>query len=267
MQASDYPLNDKIAVITGASSGVGKAAALSWAALGADVVASARSDAPRADGYPSLVDTRQGVEELGRRCVAVKTDVSNVDDVERLYKETIDAFGRVDILLNNAAALEPDAMNLSFRDMTLQQWRYQIDVNLTGPWLVTKTFLPSLMTNGGLVINVTSGPLPDQPPYMRLPGQGYPGAAYPTSKAGLNRMTEVLANELRQYGIAVIAFHPGRARVERSVARLTAAGYDASEWIGVEHAIAKLEELVTHPDPMSITGTVQYTPQPRHEPS
>ena len=110
--------------------------------------------------------------------------------------------------------------------------------------VVTKTFLPSLMTNGGLVVNVTSGPLPDQPPYMRLPGQGYPGAAYPTSKAGLNRMTEVLANELREYGIAVIAFHPGRARVERSVARLTAAGR-ASQWIGVEHAIAKREELVT----------------------
>jgi 3-oxoacyl-[acyl-carrier protein] reductase len=258
---SDNPLEGKIAVITGASSGVGKAAALSWAALGADICASARSDAPRADGYPSLVDTREGVERFGRRCVAVKTDVSNADDIKKLYEATIESFGHVDILMNNAAALEAE-MNASFLDMSLESWRYQIDVNLTGPWLVTKTFLPTLMTNGGLVINVTSGPLPDQPPYMRLPGQGYPGAAYPTSKAGLNRMTEVLANELRQYGIAVVAFHPGRARVERSVARLTAAGYDASQWLGVEHAIAKLEWLVTHPDPMSLTGTVQYTPQP-----
>jgi 3-oxoacyl-[acyl-carrier protein] reductase len=264
---SDNPLDGKVGVITGASSGVGKAAALSWAALGADIVASARSDAPRADGYPSLVDTREGVEDLGRRCVAVRTDVSIADDVEKLYQQTVDAFGRVDILMNNAAALEQDVMNASFRDMTLESWRYQIDVNLTGPWLVTKTFLPTLMTNGGLVINVTSGPLPDQPPYMRLPGQGYPGAAYPTSKAGLNRMTEVLANELRQYGIAVVAFHPGRARVERSIARLTAAGYDANQWLRVEHAIAKLEWLVTHPDPMSLTGTVQYTPQPSPEPS
>ena len=259
---SDNPLDGKIGVITGASSGIGKAAALSWAALGADIVASARSAAPRSDGYPSLVDTRQGVEDLGRRCVAVKADVSKADDVAQLYQETIDAFGHVDILMNNAAALEQDAMNASFRDMTLESWRYQIDVNLTGPWLVTKTFLPALMTKGGLVINVTSGPLPDQPPYMRLPGQGYPGAAYPTTKAGLNRMTEVLANELRQYAIAVVAFHPGRARVERSVARLTAAGYDASQWVGVEHAMTKLEWLVTHPDPMSLTGTVQYTPQP-----
>ena len=261
---SDHPLEGKIGVITGASSGIGKAAALSWAALGADIVASARSDAPRSDGYPSLLDTRQGVEDAGRQCVAVKTDVSKVDDVVKLYQETMDAFGHVDILMNNAAALEP-AMNSSFRDMTLESWRYQIDVNLTGPWLVTKTFLPALMTNGGLVINVTSGPLPDQPPYMRLPGQGYPGAAYPTSKAGLNRMTEVLANELREYGLAVVAFHPGRARVERSVSRLTAAGYDASQWLSVEHAIAKLEWLVTHPDPMSLTGTVQYTPQPSPE--
>jgi len=134
---SDYPLDGKVGVITGASSGIGKAAALCWAALGADIVASARRDAPRADGYPSLVDTRQGVEDLGRRCIAVKTDVSKAADVAQLYKATIDMFGQVDILMNNAAALEPDAMNASFADMTLESWRYQIDVNLTGPWLVT----------------------------------------------------------------------------------------------------------------------------------
>lgn len=261
MVASDHPLDGKIGVITGASSGIGKAAALSWATLGAHIVASARSATPRSDGYPSLLDTRKGVEDAGRRCVVVKTDVSEPDDVEKLYQESMAAFGHVDILMNNAAALEPDAMNASFRDMTLESWRYQIDVNLTGPWLVTKTFLPALIARGGLVINVTSGPLPDQPPYMRLPGQGYPGAAYPTSKAGLNRMTEVLANELRQYGIAVVAFHPGRAKVERSMARLTAAGYDASQWLDVKYAIAKLEWIVTHADPMSLTGTVQYTPQ------
>lgn len=259
---SGQPLAGKVAVITGASSGVGKAAAISWASLGADIVASARSDAPRPDGYPSLLDTRAGVEAEGRRCVAVRVDVANPADIERLRDETQAAFERVDIVMNNAAALETGPMNKSFADMTLDEWRYQIDVNLTGPWLVTKTFLPALMANGGLVINVTSGPLPDQPPYMRLPGQGYPGAAYPTSKAGLNRMTEVLANELRQYGIAVVAFHPGRARVERSEKRLRAAGYDASSWLSLDHAVGKLREIVTHPDPMAITGTVQYTPQP-----
>jgi 3-oxoacyl-[acyl-carrier protein] reductase len=259
------PLDGKVAVITGASSGVGKAAAISWAELGADIVASARSDAPRPDGYPSLIDTRQGVEDKGGRCITVKTDVASPADIDRLHRESIDAYGRVDILMNNAAALEPMAMNKSFLDMTLDEWRYQIDVNLTGPWLVTKTFLPELMANGGLVINVTSGPLPNQPPYMRLPGQGYPGAAYPTSKAGLNRMTEVLANELRQYGIAVIAFHPGRAKVERSEKRLRDAGYDANAWLSLDHAIGKLREIVTHPDPMSITGTVQYTPQPAND--
>jgi NAD(P)-dependent dehydrogenase (short-subunit alcohol dehydrogenase family) len=83
---SDHPLTGKVGVITGASSGVGKAAALSWAALGADIVASARSDAPRADGYPSLVDTRQGVEDLGRRCVAVKVDVAKPEDIVRPTK-------------------------------------------------------------------------------------------------------------------------------------------------------------------------------------
>lgn len=260
--ASDPPLAGKVGVITGASSGVGKAAAVSWAAMGADIVASARSDAPRPDGYPSLIDTRREVEATGRRCIAVRTDVASPADIDQLQRTAAEAFGRCDILMNNAAALEPGPMNKSFFDMTLDEWRYQIDVNLTGPWLVTKTFLPLLTDGGGLVINVTSGPLPDQPPYMRLPGQGYPGAAYPTSKAALNRMTEVLANELRQYNIAVVAFHPGRAKVERSEKRLRDAGYDASTWLSLDHAIGKLTSIVTHPDPMSITGTVQYTPQP-----
>ena len=135
--ASDPPLAGKVGVITGASSGVGKAAAVSWAAMGADIVASARSDAPRPDGYPSLIDTRREVEATGRRCIAVRTDVASPADIDQLQRTAAEAFGRCDILMNNAAALEPGPMNKSFFDMTLDEWRYQIDVNLTGPWLVT----------------------------------------------------------------------------------------------------------------------------------
>lgn len=255
------PLEGKVGVITGASSGVGKAAAISWAEMGAQLVVSARSDQPRADGYPSLIDTKLGVEATGRRCIAVRVDVASQADVAALHLAAVEGFGRVDILMNNAAALEPGPMNKSVFDMSLDEWRYQIEVNLTAPWFITKTFLPQLIERGGLIVNVTSGPLPDMPKYISLPGQGYPGAAYPTSKAALNRMTEVLANELRQYNVAVVSFHPGRARVERSERRLREAGYDASSWIPVDHAINTLNAIVTHPDPMSITGTVQYTPQ------
>ncbi|HEY2300282.1 MAG TPA: SDR family NAD(P)-dependent oxidoreductase, partial [Acidimicrobiales bacterium] len=105
MSDGDRPLAGKVAVITGASSGIGKAAAISWAEMGADVVISARSDAPRSDGYPSLVDTRAAVEERGGECLALRADVAVEADIDRLAAETLDTFGHVDIVLNNAAAL------------------------------------------------------------------------------------------------------------------------------------------------------------------
>jgi 3-oxoacyl-[acyl-carrier protein] reductase len=261
MAVDRLPLEGKVAVITGASSGIGKAAAISWAALGADIVGSARSISPRSDGYPSLVDTREGVEAQGRKFLALKTDVSNDDDVRELGARALAEFGRVDILMNNAAALEPGPMNKSLFDMSAESWRYQINVNLTGPWLVTKTFAESMKESGGLIINITSGPMPGEAPYIRKPGQGFPGAAYPVSKAGLNRLTQVLANELREFNIAVVALHPGRTLVERSPWRLKEAGYDVNEWLGIENPIQMLDWIVTHDDPMSLTGTVQYTPQ------
>jgi 3-oxoacyl-[acyl-carrier protein] reductase len=257
----NQPLRGKVAVITGASSGIGKAAAISWAAFGADVVVSARSDAPRPDGYPSLVDTKAGVEEQGGRCLAIRADMSVESDIEQLAAAALGTFGQVDILLNNAAALEPDAMNANFFQMTTADWRYQIDVNLTGQWLMMKALAPSMRGRGGLIINMTSGSLPGDPPQTNLPGQGYPGAAYPVSKAAINRMTEVLGKELRADGITVVSLHPGRVLVERSPVRLRNAGYDVSQWGSIDKPVAALEWLVTHKDPMSFTGTIQFAPQ------
>jgi 3-oxoacyl-[acyl-carrier protein] reductase len=256
----DKSLVGKVAVITGASSGIGKAAATAWAAMGADVVVSARSDTPRADGYPSLVDTKAAIEEQGGRCLALRADIAVESDIEHLASVALGTFGHVDIVLNNAAALEPEAMNANFFDMSPADRRYQIDVNLTGPWLVMKAFAPSMRDRGGLIINMTSGALPGDPPQKNLPGQGYPGAAYPVSKAGLNRMTEVLAKELRAAGIAVVSLHPGRVMVERSPVRLRNGGYDLSQWGGIDSPVAALNWLVTHDDPMSFSGTVQYAP-------
>jgi 3-oxoacyl-[acyl-carrier protein] reductase len=260
MGREDGPLAGKVIVITGASSGVGKAAAVAFAEQGADLVVGARSDAPRDDGLPSLVDTQREVEAAGARCVAVRVDVSHDADIIELARRTEEAFGRVDVLVNNAAVLG-NQMNQPIEEMSLESWRYQIAVNLTAPWLAIKTFLPLFPATGGIIVNTTSGPMPGEPPIRRAPGQGFPGAAYPTSKAGLNRMTDVLGNELRSRGIAVVAFHPGRARTERNARSLAAAGYDPDDWQDISHAVATLDGIVTHRDPMSLTGTVVYTPQ------
>ncbi len=259
MSEHERPLSGKVAVITGASSGIGKATATAWAELGADVVISARSDAPRDDGYPSLVDTRKAVEAAGSRCLSLRVDVNEDADIARLVSTTRDEFGRIDILMNNAAALVPE-MNLPIEKMTVEQWRYQVNVNLTAPWLVTKSFLP-LFDRGGIIVNMTSGPMPGEPPLKRAPGQGFPGAAYPTTKAGVNRLSAVLANELAKDGIAVVALHPGRALTERGPTRLPAAGYDPADWQDLSHSVGRLVWVVTHEDPMSLSGTVVYTPQ------
>ena len=260
MDRSELLLGGKLAVVTGASGGVGKATAVAWANLGADLVVCARSDAPRPDGYPSLVDTRAEIEATGSRCVAVRVDVSVDEDIAELARRTREAFGKVDILLNNAAALIPE-MNLPIAEMSVESWRYQLNVNLTAPWLAIKTFLPLFPADGGIIVNVTSGPMPGEPPIRRPPGAGFPGAAYPTSKAGLNRLTDVLGNELRHRAIAVVAVHPGRARTERNTDQLAAGGYDPADWQDVKHAVATLTGVVTHQDPMALTGTVVYTPQ------
>ena len=260
MGRQDGPLAGKVAVITGSSSGVGKAAAISFAEQGADLVVAARSDAPRSDGLPSLVDTKREVEATGARCVAVRVDVSVDDDIAALARRTEAEFGRVDVHVNNAAVLGA-AMNEPIDVMSVESWRYQIAVNLTAPWLVTKTFLPLFPERGGIIVNVTSGPMPGEPPIRRAPGQGFPGAAYPTSKAALNRLTDVLGNELRGRHIAVVAFHPGRARTERNAKSLAAADYDPEDWQDISHAVNALNGIVTHTDPLSISGTVVYTPQ------
>ncbi len=88
MDRSELPLGGKVAVVTGASGGVGKATAVAWANLGADLVVCARSDAPRPDGYPSLVDTRAEIEATGSRCVAVRVDVSVDEDIAELARRT-----------------------------------------------------------------------------------------------------------------------------------------------------------------------------------
>src|ERR1700722_15345410 len=123
-----------------------------------------------------------------------------------------------------------------------------------------KAFVPSMRTAGGLVINVTSGHIPGQPLPTGLPGAGYPGAAYLTTKAGLDRMTADLAKELRSFNIAVVSFHPGSAKGERSESKLKKGGYDVKygidRWRPMEEAVVpSLRWLVTLQDPLEYSGT------------
>jgi NAD(P)-dependent dehydrogenase (short-subunit alcohol dehydrogenase family) len=251
MSRTDQPLLGKVAVVTGASRGIGQAVAVRLAELGCDVVVAARTVDPRPDLPGSISHTADLVRETGRRCLPVQIDMSRDADIERLAETTIEEFGRVDILVNNAAAVD-ERMYENFWDMTPESWRYQIDLNLTSVWLALKAFAPRMRERGGgIVVNMTSA-LAGMPRNPNLPGQGSTGAAYTTSKVAVSRLTEDLSKELAPYGIAIVALHPGFVRTDNGERLASVGGFDMSRAMSVDVPLAALEHLVT-------TGAVDHS--------
>lgn len=181
-------LQGKIAIITGARRGIGRAIALAFAREGADCVLIARS-------APDELKTE--IEALGRRALALAVDVSDADAVEAAVKGAVKEFGTVDILVNNAGINED---GLLIR-MKTEQWQRVLDVNLSGAFYCTKAVArPMLKAEGGRIINISS-----------VIGQmGNAGQAnYAASKAGLFGFTKSVAKELGSRGICVNAIAPG----------------------------------------------------------
>jgi NAD(P)-dependent dehydrogenase (short-subunit alcohol dehydrogenase family) len=174
----------KVVIITGASSGVGAAAARAFAKSGATVVLAARSTA-------KLQKLAQALDGL-----AVRTDVRRVDDLRALVAKTVKAYGRIDVLVNNAAANARGA----FDTLDPGAIATVIDTNLKAPMLLTRFALPHLRKSKGVVVNVASiaGHVP-------LPGE----APYCASKWGLRGFTFAVNQELRAAGVAACVVSPG----------------------------------------------------------
>ncbi len=174
----------KVVIITGASSGVGEAAAKQFAALGAKVVLAARSE-----------DKLRGLaRQVGG--LAVATDVQELDDLRHLVERTLATFGRIDVLVNNAAANSRG----SFDTLSLEGIEAILDTNLKAPMLLTRLALPHLERVGGVVVNVASiaghVPLPGESPYC-------------ASKWGLRGFSFAVAEEMRSRGVGVCVVSPG----------------------------------------------------------
>ncbi|BCM90038.1 3-oxoacyl-[acyl-carrier-protein] reductase FabG [Abditibacteriota bacterium] len=181
-------LEGKIAFITGARRGIGRAIALKFAQNGADCILVARS-APD--------ELAEEIRALGRRVLPLALDVSDAEAVEATFKTAIKEMGGLDILVNNAGVTHD---NLLIR-MKLEQWRQVIDVNLSGAFYCIKAATrPMLKNEGGRIINISS-----------VIGQmGNAGQAnYAASKAGLLGLTKSVAKELGSRGITVNAIAPG----------------------------------------------------------
>jgi len=191
-------LKNKVTLITGASQGLGKALALAFAREGAQVAVNARSE-------ESIRPVAEEVEGTGAEVLAVAADVSKSADVERMVNETVERFGKIDVLVNNAGLL---GSRVRIEDYPEDEWRRVIDANLTGPFLVSKAAIPHL-PEGGSIINVVSG--------VSVEGRAEWGA-YSVSKFGVEGLTQILAAELEERGIRVNGVDPGGMRTDMRAA-------------------------------------------------
>ena len=188
-------LKDKVAIITGGGTGIGKAISLAFANEGAAVVVAARN--------PSrLEEVAKDIKSRGGKAKAIQTDISNHEQIKRMVAQTIDEFGQIDVLVNNAAAMYPN--NADVVDMNLDNWHNTLKVNLTGTMLCSREVLKYMIPRrSGNIINVSS-----------VAGlSGHPTESpYCVSKWGIIGFTEALAIEAGKHSIRVNCISPGASR-------------------------------------------------------
>jgi NAD(P)-dependent dehydrogenase (short-subunit alcohol dehydrogenase family) len=197
----EQKLLGKVALITGGSRGIGKAVATAYAREGAAVVVCARKEA---DVQKAVAE----IESFRARAYGCAGDVGKIEDAQRMVQRAAAQFGRIDILVNNASLLGP---RVPIANYPVATWEEVLRVNLTGPFLMIQEALQIMMPQRqGSIINVSSG--------VGRSGKARWGA-YAASKFGVEGLTQVVADEVREFGIRANAVNPGPTRTEmRAVA-------------------------------------------------
>jgi NAD(P)-dependent dehydrogenase (short-subunit alcohol dehydrogenase family) len=202
----------KVAFVTGASRGIGRASAIALAAKGFDVVATARTvnEGESADGRPlagSLEKTAQAIRELGREALAIRIDLLDPATIDAALSRTFWEWGRIDVLLNNGVYTGPGSLE-SFLDTKPTTLETMFRANVFSPTYLTQRALPSMRDRGsGSVINMVSAAGLNDPPAPA--GSGGWGFAYGATKAALHRMVGVLRVENADSGIHFYNVEPG----------------------------------------------------------
>lgn len=256
---SERPLDGKVALVTGAARGVGRAIAEELAGLGAAVVVTARTATPRGDDLTGTIhETAAAVEAAGARALAVQADLSKPADRDRVVQEALAAFGRVDILVNNAADTGDNVFR-GFWETTPEEWAAQVDLNLNAMYSLMKATAPAMrQQGGGLVVNL--GSMREIPEGLsggggRIGENLRLGAAYPTTKVAIFAMSTLLAQELAEDNIVVLTMNPGGAKTESFVHHAKRVGFDPSFGTPVAMPAKTVGYLATCGDAMRYAGT------------
>ncbi|MFH0768418.1 MAG: SDR family NAD(P)-dependent oxidoreductase [Chloroflexota bacterium] len=210
----------KVAVITGAASGIGRSVALALARLGTDIVVADLNDI-------GLEEVRQEIESMGCRALAIHCDVSKDADVDNLAAKSISTMGKVDFLFNNAGV----SVRARVEKMGMKDWEWIVGINLMGVIRGVHAFLPYMLKRGsGYIINTSSGNglVASEPPAVAMEG-----IAYSTTKFGIVGFSEGLYGYLRPKGIMVSVLCPALVRTNLP---------NNSRFIGDEEDIRRLKE-------------------------
>lgn len=219
-------MKGKTVIITGASSGIGKALAENFARRGANVVLAARNEA-------KLLQLRDELKGINPEVLSVKTDVSNEAQCIALIEKTIERFGQLDILVNNAGI----SMRALFEETDLDVIRQLMDINFWGAVYCTKYALPFLLESRGTVVGVSS-----IAGYKGLPGR----TGYSASKFALQGFLEVLRIENRKKGLHVLIACPGFTASNIRVTSLSGNGNQQGESPRDESSMMSAEEVAAH---------------------
>ena len=239
-------LTGKVAIVTGGSRGLGKAVALGFAKEGANVVVAARTEVENNELSGTISQTAEEIKALGAEALALRCDVTDEKSVDQMVRETLEQFGQIDVLVNNAGV----AFYYPIIETPLKRWELVVKVNLTGAFLCSKAVLPHMIERkSGSIINISSLAADE-----RDEGTVPTGVAYAASKAGLDRLTLGLATEVGQYNIAVNALKPHRV-VDTDGMRLWQPDADKSSWQSPDMMV-KATNLLAAQDSKGITGMI-----------
>jgi NAD(P)-dependent dehydrogenase (short-subunit alcohol dehydrogenase family) len=230
---ADRRLSGKVALVTGGSRGIGRAVAAAYARQGARVFIYARN---RADVDRAVADIRSGGGDIH----GYAGDVGDAQKAKTVTRAVRERFGRLDVLVNNASALGP---RVPIAEYPLSSWQEVVRVNLTGAFLLIREALQMMIPQKqGSIINVSSG--------VGRIGRARWGA-YAVSKFGIEGLTQVLADELRETGIRVNAVNPGPTRTE-----MRAAAYPEEDplTLPTPHDITPIFVYLAADDSAGITG-------------